>query len=61
MVERIITTIKNPEVTYRGLSTDVKPTGANNNATFHELNTGKVWVFSELNINPATTNGWWEV
>lgn len=47
---------------YKGLSTDTKPVkDVANDSTFLELDTKKVWVFSELNINPITNNGWWEV
>ena len=52
----------------QGLSTDTKPllSARNENldagSTFLELNlTQKLWIFSPGNINPATTNGWWEV
>lgn len=62
MVERVTQSLTDPEVTLRGLSTDTKPTTkVNNNDVFHELDTGKLWVFSEHNINPVTSNGWWEV
>lgn len=62
MVERVLPELNKPEITYQGLSTDTKPTAhVDNNATFYELNTKKMFKFSEHNINPATANGWWEV
>ena len=47
---------------YVGLSTDGKPTvGVGDGSTFWELDTQKIWVFSTSNVNPANSNGWWEV
>jgi len=47
---------------FQGLDTDTKPTTRiGGMSTFYETNTGKAWVFDELNINPVTTTGWWEV
>jgi hypothetical protein len=46
---------------FLGLSTDVKPTNCGDGSTFYELNTKKVFIFCSTNINPITTNGWWEV
>lgn len=62
MIERVMTSTCKPEVTFYGLSTDIKPTkNVDNNATFFELDTKKTWVYSENNINPATSKHWWEV
>jgi hypothetical protein len=62
MVEFVRASLDKPEITYQGLSTDTKPTAnIDNNATYYELNTKKMFKFSENNINPATSNGWWEV
>lgn len=49
--------------TYSGLSTDEKPVHINTPdlATFWELDTKTAWIYSKLNINPATGNGWWGV
>lgn len=30
-------------------------------STYWEINGRKGWMFDENNINPATTNHWWEV
>ena len=62
MLEIITMVMKDKEVTYKGLSTNTKPTqNITNNATFYELDTGKMFTYSMLNINPVTSNGWWEV
>lgn len=46
---------------YHGLSTDAKPTvGVKSGSAFYELDTKTWFVYSEDNINPATSNGWWE-
>jgi hypothetical protein len=61
MVEKLRHNISTPENTYQGLSTDPKPTSwVSNKDTYYELDTKKVWTYSELNKNPATNNGWWE-
>ena len=46
---------------FQGLSTDEKPTTVETGSRFYELDTGKWWVYSENNENPATSSGWWEV
>jgi len=46
----------------QGLSTDTKPTtGIDPDSTYYELDTKQSWVFSVVNINPLTSNGWWEL
>ena len=43
-----------------GLSTDNKPTdGVGTGSTFLEIDTGKQFIFSSLNVNPLLDNGWW--
>lgn len=50
------------KINFTGLSTDTKPTSnVKTEATFYELDTGKVWIYNVKNINPITSNGWWEV
>jgi hypothetical protein len=51
-----------------GLSTDDKPVGDVDNiipigtdSSFYELDTKKVFIYSKKNINPVTSNNWWEV
>ena len=59
-----ITNIVNDDGTYTmyGLSTDAKPTGKYPvESVFVEVDTTKVWRFDGANVNPATTNNWWEV
>lgn len=51
---------------YIGLSTDPKPTdNVRCGYVFIELDieldTQKYWIYSGGNINPVTSNGWWEV
>lgn len=46
---------------FQGLSTDTKPTECGGGSTFYELDTGAAWVFDIGNINPTTSNGWWEI
>jgi hypothetical protein len=51
---------------YTGLSTDDKPEVDSSNpigsgSIFYELDTGKVFIYSEENENPVTSNNWWEV
>lgn len=43
------TKFANP-ATYVGLSTDTKPTGADNADAFLEMDTGDVYLFDEANI-----------
>lgn len=45
----------------QGLSTDAKPATAKSGSRFYELDTGKYWIYSEANVNPATGTHWWEV
>jgi hypothetical protein len=46
---------------YTGLSTDTKPTDdVKDGSTFYELDTSTLWEYSEYNINPDTSNGWWD-
>jgi hypothetical protein len=46
---------------FQGLSTDTKPTeGLCEGSTFYELDTKNTYIFS-VNINPATSNGWWVI
>lgn len=62
MIERSTIALNDPEVVYKGLSTDTKPTvRVTNNDVFYELDTKKVYMYSALNINPITGDGWWEV
>jgi hypothetical protein len=43
------------------LSTDTKPaTGIAAGSIAKERDTKKAWEFSELDTNPATSDGWWE-
>lgn len=45
-----------------GLSTDVKPTkNIGTGSRFYEINTGDTYVYSVLNVNPITNNGWWKI
>lgn len=47
---------------YAGLSTDTKPTvGVGDNSTYEELDTKKFCIYSTVNTNPITSNGWWEL
>jgi len=50
---------------FQGLSTDAKPLPPTEKiggmSSFYESDTSKPWIYDELNANPATTNGWWEV
>lgn len=47
---------------YIGLSTDPKPTdNVRCGYVFIELDTKMYWIYSGGNINPVTSNGWWEV
>ena len=48
---------------YSCKSTDDKPTDPNipDMTPLWEFDTKKAFVYSRLNINPATGNGWWEV
>ncbi len=47
---------------YAGLSADSKPAvGVGDGSAFWELDTHKIWVYSTSNVNPATSDGWWEV
>lgn len=47
---------------YVGLAADVKPTvDVTTGSTFYTLDGGTVWMYCEGNINPITSNGWWEV
>ena len=62
MVENTLRTPDKPERLYQGLSTDLKPTtGVRHGDTYFELDTKKGFVYSRLNKNPVTNNGWWEV
>ena len=52
---------------FQGLSTDVKPIDnpvtrdrVGHGSTFYEINTGKAFIY-DININPVTNSGWWEV
>lgn len=55
----VIKTRDNDE--YRGLSTDIKPTvNVDYGSVFLELDTRKIFTYDK-NINPITSNGWWEV
>lgn len=45
-----------------GLSTDIKPTkNIGTGSRFYEINTGDTYVYSVLNVNPITNNGWWKI
>lgn len=55
---------------FEGLSTDDKPTSnttgnidyiIGSGSLFYEVDTGKIFRYSFKNLNPATTNNWWEV
>lgn len=49
-------------VQLRGISTDPRPTeNVPAGSVLREYDTGKIWEFSEKNINPATGDGWWGV
>lgn len=62
MVEQISVTTGGNMKEFVGVSTDAKPTeDVGSGSSFREFDTGKLWVFSNLNINPVTSNGWWEV
>ena len=39
----------NREVEYRGLSTDTKPTKAENGSVFSEIDTGKLFIYDKEN------------
>lgn len=58
MAAHLIYTEKRRE--YQGLSTDTKPTtGVPDGSTYYELDTENLKVYDTVNINPATSNGWW--
>ena len=47
---------------YQVMSTDTKPTQAvADGATLKEIDTGRMYEYSNANVNPVTGNGWWEV
>lgn len=49
------------KIDFTGLSTDPKPTdNVKTEAEFYELDTGKVWKYNAKNINPLTSDNWWE-
>jgi len=62
MIEQMgITTAGNVKQ-FRGLSTDTKITqDVGSGSVFREVDTGKIFEFSAVNINPLTEDGWWEV
>jgi hypothetical protein len=46
---------------YQVKSTDTKPTQAvADGATLKEIDTGRMYEYSNANVNPVTGNGWWE-
>jgi len=46
----------------QGLSTDTKPTsGIASGSTFWDIDTSTGWVYDANNVNPATSNGWWQM
>lgn len=60
--EKVGVTTGGNQQEFRCLSTDTKKTeDIGGGSIVRELDTGKVYEFSEQNINPATSNGWWEV
>ncbi|HPF54591.1 MAG TPA: hypothetical protein PLM48_08130 [Clostridia bacterium] len=47
---------------YQVMSTDTKPTQAvADGAMLKEIDTGRVFEYSNSNVNPVTSDGWWEV
>lgn len=53
-----------------GLSSDTKPVANESNgvsyrigsgSTFYEKDTGDVYIYDENDVNPTTSNHWWEV
>ena len=55
-------TVEKPIKELQGLSTDTKPTELlGTGSTLWEIDTKKGWIFDEKNINPITSNGWWEI
>jgi hypothetical protein len=51
---------------YVGLSTDAKPTSSSDEiirsgSLFYESDTSKVFMYDAGNVNPTTSNKWWEV
>lgn len=50
------------KIDFTGLAGDTKPTdNVKTEATYYELDTGKIWIYNSKNINPITLNGWWEL
>ena len=48
------------KIDFTGLSTDTKPTdNVKTEAIFYELDTGKMYIYNNQNINSETNNGWW--
>jgi hypothetical protein len=48
------------KIDFTGLSTDTKPTdNVKTEAIFYELDTGKMYIYNNKNINSETNNGWW--
>jgi hypothetical protein len=50
---------------FQGLSTDIKPVDdkiyrVGYGSTFYEIDTKKAYLY-DTNINPLTTDNWWEV
>ena len=42
-------------------STDTKPTGVPTGSTLWVLDTQTAYIYSPSNLNPATSDYWWEV
>jgi len=67
MVKQVgITTGGNIKI-FQGLSTDTKPIDGDEHyvrvgglSSFYESDTGDVYIYDELNINPVTQDGWWK-
>jgi hypothetical protein len=56
-------TIINPKITksYQGISADGRTADPfiTSGSKFLELDTLKVWIYDENNINPVTNDNWW--
>lgn len=49
-------------IDFTGLASDTKPIdNVKTEASYYELDTGKMWIYNAKNINPITGNGWWEL
>lgn len=64
-VSKVGVTTGNHRQVFQGLDTDTKPLSEGDYGVigglsmFFETNTGDVFVYDEVNINPSTGDGWW--